>query len=137
MTNYSYIIIYCILVLATFDIERVMMEISSENIIVIDCHFINGSDAQGCKVVIVSDHPSVDNITTMLIRSNESDLIASGQLTLTYHIDCYHHVLAFDIETNGTISSSWAIRERIGDLNSNVSQCSINKSNSGLLRNCS
>ena len=114
-----------------------MMEISSENIIVIDCHFINGSDAQGCKVVIVSDHPLVDDITTMLIRSNESDLIASGQLTLTYHIDCYHHVLAFDIEANGTISSYWAIREGIGDLNSNVSQCSINKSNSGLLRNCS
>ena len=88
----------------------------------IDCHFINGSDAQGCKVVIVSDHPSLNNITTMLIRSNESDLIASGQLTLTYHIDCYHHVLAFDIEANGTISVNWAIRERI-EHKSGTPQC--------------
>ena len=94
------------------------------NNIDVSCHFINGSDAQGCKVVIVSDHPSVDDITTMLIRSNESDLIASGQLTLTYHIDCYHHVLAFDIEANGTISINWAIRERIERENSDL-QCPV------------
>ena len=103
------------------------MEKDLDNYIRIKCHFINGSDAQGCKVVIVSDHPSVDDITTMLIRNNESDLIASGQLTLTYHIDCYHHVLAFDIEANGTTSSSWAIRERI-EQKSNISQCHITKS---------
>ena len=71
----------------------------------VECHFINGSDAQGCKVVVVSDHPSVGNITAMLIRHNESDTTASGQVNLTYHIDCYHYVLAFDIEANGTISS--------------------------------
>ena len=103
------------------------MERNLDNYIRIKCHFINGSDAQGCKVVIVSDHTSVDDITAMLIRSNESDLIASGQLTLTYHIDCYHHVLAFDIEANGTTSSSWAIRERI-EQKSNISQCHITKS---------
>ena len=103
------------------------MERNLDNYIRIKCHFINGSDAQGCKVVIVSDHPSVDDITTMLIRNNESDLIASGQLTLTYHIDCYHHVLAFDIEANGTISVNWAIRERI-EQKSNTSQCHITKS---------
>ena len=80
----------------------------------IECHFINGSDALGCKVVVVSVHSSVGNITTMLIRHNinESDSTASGQVSLTYQIDCYHHVLAFDIEANGTISSL-ASNERI------------------------
>ena len=90
------------------------------NNIDVSCHFIKGSDAQGCKVVIVSDHPSVNNITTMLIRSNESDLIACGQVTLTYHIDCYHHVLTFDIEANGTTSSSWAIKVGIKHENSDL-----------------
>ena len=107
------------------------------NIIDVSCLFINGSDAQGCKVVIVSDHPSVDDTTTMLIQSNKSDLIASGQpdliasgqLTLTYHIDCYHHVLAFDIEANGTISSSWAIRERI-ELDNSDLQCPVTETGS-------
>ena len=81
------------------------MERVREKFLSIECHFINGLDAQGCKVVVVSDHSSVGNITTMLIRHNESDSTASGQVSLTYQIDCYHHVLAFDIEANGTISS--------------------------------
>ena len=55
--------------------------------------------------MVVSDHSSVGNITAMLIRHNESDTTVSGQVNLTYHIDCYHHVLAFEIEANGTISS--------------------------------
>ena len=40
----------------------------------------------------------------MLIKHNESDTTVSGRVNLTYHIDCYHHVLAFEIEANGTIS---------------------------------
>ena len=76
-----------------------------EDSIEIECNFINGTDAQGCKIVVVSSHSSVGNITAMLIRHNESDTTVSGQVNLTYHIDCYHHVLAFDIEANGTISS--------------------------------
>ena len=82
-----------------------------EDSIDIECYFITGSDAQGCKVVVVSDYPSVGNITAMLIRHNESDSTVSGQVKLTYHIDCYHHVLAFDIEANGTISSLATRRE--------------------------
>ena len=89
----------------------------------VECHFINGSDAQGCEVVVVSDHSSVGNITTMLIRHNKSDTTVSGQVNLTYHIDCYHHVLAFDIEANGTISNL-ATREKM-ELNKTVSRCRI------------
>ena len=76
-----------------------------------ESYFIDGSDTQGCKVVVVSDHSSVGNFTTMLIKHNESDTSASGQVNLIYHIDCYHHVLAFDIEANGTISSLATRRE--------------------------
>ena len=61
----------------------------------------------------------------MLIRHrNESDTTASGQVNLTYHIDCYHHVLAFDIEANGTISSL-ATRSEIELSNETVSHCMI------------
>ena len=60
----------------------------------------------------------------MLIRHNESDTTASGQVYLTYHIDCYHHVLAFDIEANGTISSL-ATRRDIELSNETVSHCMI------------
>ena len=94
-----------------------------EDSIDIECHFINGSDAQGCKVVVVSDHSSVGNITAMLIRYNESDTTVSGHVSLTYHIDCYHRVLAFDIEGNGTISSL-ATRGEI-ELNETVSRSRI------------
>ena len=96
-----------------------------EDSIDIECYFLNGSDAQGCKVVVVSDHSSVGNITAMLIRHNVSDSTVSGQVNLTYHIDCYHHVLAFDIEANGTISSL-ATRREI-ELNETLSQCRITK----------
>ena len=73
----------------------------------IQCLFINGSDARGCKVVIVSDHPSVANQSAMVMRRNESKPVAtaSGQLNLTFPIDCYHHVLAFDIEEDDSIST--------------------------------
>ena len=96
-----------------------------EDSIDIECYFLNGSDAQGCRVVIVSDHSSVGNITAMLIRHNESDSTVSGRVNLTYHIDCYHHVLAFDIEANGTISS-FATRREI-KLNETLSRCRITK----------
>ena len=91
----------------------------------IECYFINSSDAQGCKVVVVSDHSSLGNFTAMLIRHNESDTTVSRQVNLTYHIDCYHHVLAFDIEANGTISSL-ATRGEM-ELNENLSRCRITK----------
>ena len=55
--------------------------------------------------MVVSDHSLVGNITAMLIRHNESDTTVSGRVNLTYHVDCYSHMLAFEIEANGTISS--------------------------------
>ena len=75
-------------------------------LILIRCWFIHGSDALGYKVVLVSDCPNVSDfkLEASLLRSDTS---ASGQLSLTHNISCYHRVLAFDIESdvNNTISS--------------------------------
>ena len=61
-----------------------------------------GSDALGCKVVLVSDCPNISDIHANLSRS---DISASGQLSLTRNISCYHRVFAFDIDVNNTISN--------------------------------
>ena len=112
---------------STTDIHSVSVRVIVDYSIDVQCHFIDGSDAQGCKIVITSDHPSVGNSSNILIKKNESDAIASAQLNLNYSIDCYHHVYAFDIEANGTVSSS-AIIERIVQENAIIlkSQCPIN-----------
>ena len=72
-----------------------------ESTIDIQCWFIHGSDALGCKIVLVSDCPHVDDEHAILLRS---DMSASGQLSLS-HISCYHRVLAFDIDVNNTLSN--------------------------------
>ena len=73
-----------------------------ESTIDIQCWFIHGSDALGCKVVLVSDCPNVSGVHANLSRS---DISASGQLILTYNISCYRRVFAFDIDVNSTISN--------------------------------
>ena len=75
-----------------------------ENTLFIWCHFISGSDALGCKVVIVNYNPSVKNITGLLMRKG-SEQIAEGQFTLNHSNGfCFHRVFAFDVETDNTIS---------------------------------
>ena len=73
-----------------------------ESTIDIQCWFIHGSDALGCKVVLVSDCPNISDVHANLSRSN---MLASGQLSLTYNISCYQRVFAFDINVNNTISN--------------------------------
>ena len=126
---------YILFKLATTDVHSVSLRVIADYSIDVQCHFINGSDAQGCKIVVTSDHQSdsVANSSTNLIKSNESDVISSGQLNLSYSVDCYDHVFAFDIEANGTTSSS-AIIERVVHENTAItSQCHIN--NTGKFHN--
>ena len=73
-----------------------------ESTIDIQCWFIHGSDASGCKIVLVSDCPSIDDEHAILLRS---DMSASGQLSLTHNVSCYHRVFAFDIDVNNTLSN--------------------------------
>ena len=70
----------------------------------IECHFIHGSDALGCKVVLVSDYQLI-NDETMNISRNENIMSAQRMSSLTELSSCYSRVFAFDIEVNGTISN--------------------------------
>ena len=68
----------------------------------IQCLFIHGSDALGCKVVLISHCQNVRNVQANLSRS---DVSASGRLILTHSISCYHKVFAFDIDVNNSIGN--------------------------------
>ena len=73
-----------------------------ESTIDIQCWFIHGSDAVGCKVVLVSDCP---NISDVHVNLSISDMLASGQLGLIHNISCYLRMFVFDIDVNNTINS--------------------------------
>ena len=87
---------------ATSDVQAISATAVGESTIDIQCWFIHGSDALGCKVVLVSDCPSIDDEHSILLRS---DMSASGQLSLTHNVSCYHRVFAFDIDVNNTLSN--------------------------------
>ena len=93
---------YVFMYLVTSDVQSVSASVVGESTIDIQCWFIHGSDALGCKVVLVSDCPSISDVHANLSRS---DMSASGQLSLTYNISCYHRVFAFNIDVNNTIST--------------------------------
>ena len=85
----------------TSDVQSVNATVVGESTIDIQCLFIHGSDVVGCKVVLVSDHPGVNNETEILIRKNTS---ASAQLKFTHHVDCYQRVLAYSINVDNSTS---------------------------------
>ena len=68
----------------------------------IQCLFIHGSDALGCKVVLISHCQNVRDVQADLSRS---DVSASGRLILAHITSCYHKILAFDIDINNTIGN--------------------------------
>ena len=78
--------------LYTSDVQAVSATVVDESTIDIQCWFIHGSDALGCKVVLVSDCPNIDNVQVHLSRNNmlASDLVNS--CTLTHNISCYQRV---------------------------------------------
>ena len=86
----------------TSDVQAISATAVGESTIDIQCWFIHGSDALGCKIVLIIDYPSVNNERAIFLRSNTS---ASGQLNLTHKVSCYHQVFALDIEVNNAISN--------------------------------
>ena len=64
------------------------------------CTFIHGSDSLGCKVVLVSDKPRIDNKTVNISRNYKP---AQKTVNSTQPFSCYSRMFAFDIEFNGTI----------------------------------
>ena len=93
---------FCYFIIDTSDIQFVSAKIVDESTIDIQCLFIHGSDALGCKVVLVSDCPNISDVHANLSRSA---MLAIGQLTITHNISRYHRVFAFDIDVNNTVSN--------------------------------
>ena len=85
-------------ILVTSDVQSVTATVVGEYTIDIQCLFIHGSDAVGCKVVLVSDHPGVNNETKTLIRRNT---FAFAQLKLTHQLGCYC------VSSGGSRGGSW------------------------------
>ena len=100
--QFAYPNIELMLLLDTSDAQSVSATVVGESTIDIQCWFIHGSDALGCKVVLVSNYPYINNVQVHL---SSSDTSASGQLSLTHNISCYQRVFAFDIDVNNTISN--------------------------------
>ena len=95
-------IMYVFMYVVTSDVQAVNATVVDESTIDIQCWFIHGSDALGCKVVLVSVCPNISDIHANLSRS---DMSASGQLSLIHNISCYHRVFAFGIDVNNTVSN--------------------------------
>ena len=93
----------------TSDLQAVSVKIVGEFAIVVDCHFIKGSDAYGCKIVLVSDLPGVNSEQATLHRNNT---YASGRLNLTHKTSCYHQITAYQIDNNKKISNFF-IEEKV------------------------
>ena len=79
--------------------QSVSVVFVDKSTVTFQCTFIHGSDALGCKVVLVSDNPEVDNETVNISRNYKS---AQKAVNLTKPYSCYSRMFAFDIEFNGT-----------------------------------
>lgn len=88
-------------ILDSTDVQSVNITVVDESAIVdIQCLFIHGSDALGCKVVLVSEYQD----EVVIIKRNDT-MSASWTYTLTHPVSCYSRVFAFDNEANDTFST--------------------------------
>ena len=85
-----------------------------ESTVDIQCLFISGSDAVGCKVVVVSDHQSINNEAANLTRNNT---FAYGQLNLKHETSCYHRVVAYTITIEHQIVSTFLLEKTLNSEN--------------------
>ena len=81
-----------------------------ESTVDIQCLFISGSDAVGCKVIVISDYQRINNEAANLTRNNTS---AYGQLSLKHESSCYHRVVAYTITTDHQIVSTFSLEKML------------------------
>ena len=99
------------------DVQSINATVVGGSTIDIQCLFIHGSDAPGCKVVLVSEYK--DEVVIIIERNITS---ASG----TFHqVSCYSRVLAFDINTisNFFIEGKLQLRVTLSTLCSGMCSC--------------
>ena len=105
-SNYSINTVFVIAIISvTSDVQAVNATVVGESTINIQCWFIHGSDALGCKVVLVSDYRGVNNETMNITRKTNNIMSVFGTFNLTQPVSCYNRVLAFDIEISNTLSN--------------------------------
>ena len=74
----------------------------------VTCHFLAGSDALGCMVILIGQ---LSNHTMKLMkRSADSNIITehTEELKLkdnSLSLSCYNRIVAFDIESDGTVGT--------------------------------
>ena len=106
-------------------LQSVTAEAVNEYTFNITCCFLNETD-KTCKVVLVSDHPSIENVTKIftIASSNTRNQCFHSQLNLTLTLSsCYHGVYGFDVEVNNTLTSSDTVIK--GNLTSASSKCLV------------
>ena len=69
------------------------------NAFMLQCNFINGSDAQGCMVVVVGQF---GNVTRNLTRDSTN---VTGIINITHPLSCFSKVFGFDIELDGSVGT--------------------------------
>ena len=74
--------------------------IEGTNVSTIQCEFITGSNATGCMVVLTGFVPYHINLTR-----NPSTNLTTSTVILEHRPSCYTGVVAFDIESDGSVSS--------------------------------
>ena len=117
MNLIAWFIINYILNAGVSDLQDVTTMVVGESTVDIQCLFISGSDAVGCKVVVVSDHQNINNETANLTRNNTS---AYGQLILTHKSSCYHRVVAYTITIDHHIVSTFYLEEALKNSETNT-----------------
>ena len=87
----------------TTDVQNVTVTLIDRhgNTSEVQCDFITGSEAIGCKVVIKSAYGSESHL---LIRNTSTNL-ATLTVTLKHPLRCYVEVEAFDVESDDSIGS--------------------------------
>lgn len=71
----------------------------ANNALRVRCEFVLGSDANGCMVVLLGD----DSNHTRKIIKTSNDTTLTELMSIIYPSQCYHSVVAFDIESDDSI----------------------------------
>ena len=88
----------------TTDVQRVIvtpLKLESGDLNV-TCHFLAGSDALGCVVILIGQFHN----DTMKLMKRSADTVHTAVLKpISKSLSCYNRVVAFDIESDGSIGT--------------------------------
>ena len=68
----------------------------------VQCDFVEGSDAQGCMILLVGTY---SNVTVNITKRYRNSISADTTVNVVEPTSCYHEVYAFDIEYDGSMGT--------------------------------